>query len=83
MGCLYHFGKVDDAIEHELSSSYHNIRMKRFCVYHEKDFGRLREERKETLRKHRGKELLIIRAKLNNRSVLLSFIIQWFSPTFL
>jgi len=36
--------------------------MKRFCVYHEKDFGRLREEHKETLHKHHGKELLIIEA---------------------
>jgi hypothetical protein len=62
-GSFYHFGKPnDDVIEHELSlpSRYHNINMKRFCVYHQKDFGRLREEHKETLRKHHSTQLRII-----------------------
>jgi hypothetical protein len=61
MGSFYHFGQIDELIEHELSlpSRYHNIKMKRFCIYHEKDFGRLREEHKQTLRKHHGKELII------------------------
>jgi len=63
MGSFYHFGKPDDdVIEHELSlpPRYHHINMKRFCVYHEKDFGRLREENKQTLRKHHTRELHII-----------------------
>lgn len=63
MGSFYHFGKPDDdVIEHELSlpSRYHHMNMKRFCIYHEKDFGRLREENKQTLRKHHTRELRII-----------------------
>lgn len=76
-------GKIDDVTEHELSlpSSYHNIKMKRFSVYHEKEVaGRLREKHKETLRKHSGKELLI-RDKLNNKPEFF-VIIQWFTPPF-
>jgi hypothetical protein len=61
MASHYHFGKIDDVVDHELSlpSRYHNMKIKRFCIYHEKDFGRLKEEQKQSLRKHHGKELLI------------------------
>ena len=62
MASHYHFGKPDDVVQHELSlpSRYHNMRIKRFCIYHEKDFGRLQEEQKQVVRKHHGKELSII-----------------------
>ena len=61
MASHYHFGKIDDVVGHELSlpSRYSNMKIKRFCIYHEKDFGRLKEEQKQTLRKHHGKELLL------------------------
>ena len=61
MASHYHFGNPDDVVHHELSlpSRYHNMSIKRFCVYHEKDFGRLQEEQKQVVRKHHGKELQI------------------------
>ena len=61
MASHYHFGNIDDVVGHELSlpSRYHNMKIKRFCIYHEKDFGRLKEEQKQSLRKHHGRELLI------------------------
>jgi hypothetical protein len=61
MASHYHFGNPDDVVHHELSlpSRYHNMNIKRFCVYHEKDFGRLQEEQKQVVRKHHGKELQI------------------------
>jgi len=64
MSSFYHFGRMDELVEHELSlpSTYYNRRMKRFCVYHEKDFGRLREEHKQTLLKHHDREVTILDA---------------------
>jgi hypothetical protein len=61
MASHYHFGNPDDVVHHELSlpSRYHNMNIKRFCVYHEKDFGRLQEEQKQVVRKRHGKELQI------------------------
>jgi hypothetical protein len=63
MGSFYHYGKIDELIEHELSipSNYYNIKLKRFCIYHEKDFNRLKEEYKHTLSQHHGKELVVIK----------------------
>jgi myo-inositol catabolism protein IolC len=61
MESRYHFGEIDDVVSHELSlpSRYHNMKIKRLCIYHEKDFDRLREEQKQSLREYHGKELLI------------------------
>lgn len=63
MGSFYHYGKIDELIEHELSipSNYYNIKLKRFCIYHEKDFDRLKEEHKHTLSQHHGKELVVVK----------------------
>jgi hypothetical protein len=61
MAFHYHFGKPDDVVDHELSlpSKYHNLKIKRFCIYHERDFDRLKEEQKHIVRKHHGKELVL------------------------
>ena len=61
MASHYHFGKPDDVVDHELSlpSKYHNLKIKRFCIYHEKEFGRLKEQQKHIVRKHHGKELVL------------------------
>lgn len=61
MASHYHFGKPDDVVDHELSlpSKYHNLKIKRFCIYHERDFDRLKEEQKHIIRKHHGKELVL------------------------
>jgi hypothetical protein len=61
MASHYHFGKADDVVDHELllPSRYHNMNIKRFCIYHEKDFDRLKEEQKQIVQKHHVKELLI------------------------
>jgi hypothetical protein len=64
MGSFYHYGKIDELIEHELSipsNYYDDIKLKRFCIYHEKDFDRLKEEHKQTLSQHHGKELVVVK----------------------
>jgi hypothetical protein len=61
MASHYHFGKPDDVVGHELSlpSKYYNMKIKRFCIYHEKDFDRLKEEQKHIVRRRHGKELVL------------------------
>ena len=61
MASHYHFGKPNDVVDHELSlpSKYRNLKIKRFCIYHERDFDRLKEEQKHIVRKHHTKELVL------------------------
>lgn len=61
MDSLYHFGRRMRLLNMDCHYPQHT-RMKRFCVYHEKDFGRLREEHKQTLLKHHDRELTILDA---------------------
>jgi hypothetical protein len=61
MASHYHFGKPDDVVDHELSlpSKYRNLKIKRFCIYHQRDFDRLKEGQKHIVRKHHGKEMVL------------------------
>jgi DhnA family fructose-bisphosphate aldolase class Ia len=62
MGSFYHHNKIDELIEHELSipSKYHDMKLRRFCIYHQKDFDRLKKEQKNSLHKHHSKEIVVI-----------------------
>lgn len=62
MGSFYHHNKIDELIEHELSipSKYHNMKLKRFCIYHQKDFDRLKKEQKDSLYNHHSKKIVVV-----------------------
>jgi hypothetical protein len=67
MGSFYHFDKTDELVKYETSlpteynsSKYDNIKLKGFCCYHVRDFGRLTEEQKQKLVKHHSENLMII-----------------------
>ena len=62
MGSFYHYDKIDELIEHELSipSKYTDIKLRRFCIYHQKDFNRLKKEQKDSLHKHHSKQIILM-----------------------
>jgi len=61
MGSFYHYDKIDELIEHELSipSKYTDIKLRRFCIYHQKDFNRLNKDQKHSLHKHHSKQIVL------------------------
>lgn len=54
-------GRHNDLVDYELSlpTTYENIAMKGFCLYHEKDFGRFSEEQRQKLIEHHGMDIKI------------------------
>ena len=62
MGSFYHHNKIDELIEHELSipSKYTDMKLRRFCIYHQKDFDRLKKGQKDSLCKYHSKEIVVI-----------------------
>jgi hypothetical protein len=60
LGAFYHFNKIDKLIKYEMSLPLkHDLKLKGFCCYHQKDFDRLEEQQKQNLLEHHGKDLVI------------------------
>jgi hypothetical protein len=62
MGSFYHHNKIDELIDHEFSipSKYTDMKLRRFCVYHQNDFNRLKNEQKDSLHKHHSKQIVLV-----------------------
>jgi len=59
-GQFFHLNKTDKLIEHELSMpSRFDINLKRFCVFHRKDFNILTEGQRQKLVNHHGQVLMV------------------------
>ena len=52
----------DDLVDYELSlpTTYDDVALKGFCLYHQKDFDKFSEEQQQKLIGHHGKALEII-----------------------
>ncbi len=61
MGAYPFKGRKNDLIDHELSlpTTFENIAMKGFCLYHEKDFDRFSKEQRGKLIEHHGMAIKI------------------------
>src|SRR5215212_2263261 len=60
-----YFNRIDKLIEYEMSlpTKYDddNMKLKGFCLYHQEDFDRrLREQQKQMLLEHHGKNLMVV-----------------------
>ena len=59
-GPFFHLNKTDKLMEHELSMpSQFGVNLKRFCVFHKRDFNMLSEEQRQKLVNHHGQALMI------------------------
>jgi hypothetical protein len=59
-GPFFHLDKRDKLVEHELSMpSQFDVNLKRFCVFHKRDFDRLTEEQIQKLINHHGQAMII------------------------
>jgi hypothetical protein len=59
-GPFFHLDKKDKLVEHELSMpSRFDVNLKRFCIFHKRDFDVLSEEQKQKLINHHGQVLII------------------------
>jgi hypothetical protein len=59
-GAFFHLNNKDKLIEHELSMpSQFDVNLKRFCVFHKRDFDVLTEEEKQTLVDHHGQVFIV------------------------
>ncbi len=66
LASFYYNDQSDKLIEYEMSlpTKYDdNMKLKGFCFYHQEDFDRrLREQQKQTLLEHHGKDLMVVKA---------------------
>jgi hypothetical protein len=64
LASFYYNDQSDKLIEYEMSlpTKYDdNMKLKGFCFYHQEDFDRrLREQQKQTLLEHHGKDLMVV-----------------------
>jgi MEDS: MEthanogen/methylotroph, DcmR Sensory domain len=65
IGAYHHKSKYKDLVNYELSlpTTYDDVAMKGFCLYHEKDFDKFSDEQKQKLIEHHGKAIKIIKAQ--------------------
>jgi hypothetical protein len=65
IGAYPHQSKHKDIVDYEssLPTKYEDVSMKRFCLYHQKDFDRFSDEQKEKLIEHHGKALKIAQTR--------------------
>jgi hypothetical protein len=56
-----HFKKHKDIVDYEssLPTKYNDVRMKGFCLYHQKDFDKFSDEQKQKLIEHHGKVIKV------------------------
>jgi MEDS: MEthanogen/methylotroph, DcmR Sensory domain len=65
IGAYHHKSKYKDLVNYELSlpTTYDDVAMKGFCLYHEKDFDKFSDEQKQKLIEHHGNAIKIIKAQ--------------------
>jgi hypothetical protein len=61
LGPYPHKSKYKDLVDYELPlPTKYDVQMKGFCLYHQKDFDKFSDERKQKLIEHHGKALKIV-----------------------
>jgi hypothetical protein len=65
LGAYPHKSMYDDLVDYELSlpTTYDDVALKGFCLYHQKDFEKFSDEQKQKLVEHHSKTIKIIQAQ--------------------